>query len=194
MEGVNLRDRLIAYRADRGWSQATLVEKSGVSGATIAHIETGANTRPRRITLMRIAQAFGVSLDDFLSDAPPKAPQGPEVPPLELEAMYVADDAARRRALEAASDEERERYVSAIERVSRDVFFSVYGDGDWGDIATDETRSEGERRVARAQLARIWQHIERLAELHAEATSGKEPPQEELAEFISSHAGVGAGA
>ncbi len=120
MEGVDIRDRLLAYRADRGWSQARLVEESGVSGATIAHLETGANKRPRRITLMRLAQAFGVSLDDFLSDGPPKAPasqealQRQETPQVELAQMARAGREARHRALAGATPEQLERYLGDI--------------------------------------------------------------------------------
>jgi transcriptional regulator with XRE-family HTH domain len=106
---------LLAYRADRGWSQARLVEESGVAGATIAHIETRANKNPRRITLMRLAQAFGVSLDEFLSDRPPKAPVQTEALPLRLEWTYDADDASREQALEAATTEERAVYVGEID-------------------------------------------------------------------------------
>lgn len=195
MEGADVRDRLLAYRADRGWSQARLAEESGVSETTIAHIETGANKRPRRITLMRLAQAFGVTLDEFLSDGLPKAPRSQDVPPLRLKEMYVADAEERLRALEAASEEERERYVASTERVISDVLASMQEEGDWADIAADASKSEGERRVAREQLARIWGHIDRLARLRTEATGeDEEPPREELARFIATHVGVGAGA
>ncbi len=73
MDGEHIRDRLLAYRASRGWSQARTAEESGVSNATVAHIESGFSPNPRRITLMKFAQGFGVSLDEFLSDNPPKA-------------------------------------------------------------------------------------------------------------------------
>jgi len=75
----NIRDRLLAYRVARGWSQVRTAEEAGVGHATITNIETGANTRPHRATLMKLALAFGVSLDEFLSDNPPKAP-GPSLP------------------------------------------------------------------------------------------------------------------
>jgi transcriptional regulator with XRE-family HTH domain len=75
----NLRDRLLAYRVARGWSQVRTAEEAGVGHATITNIETGANTRPHRATLMKLALAFGVSLDEFLSDRPPKPP-GPSLP------------------------------------------------------------------------------------------------------------------
>lgn len=117
-EEGNIRDRLLAYRADRGWSQARTAEESGVAPATIAHIETGANRRPRRITLMKLAQSFGVSLDDFLSDGPPAAPRGiePGAARLELAKLFDAEPAVRRRALQEATPEEVGRYLLDLER------------------------------------------------------------------------------
>jgi transcriptional regulator with XRE-family HTH domain len=70
LQKTQIRDRLLAYRIARGWTQAQTAEKAGVSPTTIAHIETGANDNPRRITLMRLAHAFGVSLEEFLGEAP----------------------------------------------------------------------------------------------------------------------------
>jgi len=74
LQNTEVRDRLLAYRVARGWTQVRTAEEAGISPTTIAHIETGANTNPRRATLMRLAIAFGVSLDEFLSEGPPKAP------------------------------------------------------------------------------------------------------------------------
>jgi transcriptional regulator with XRE-family HTH domain len=191
LEGVDIRDRLLAYRADRGWSQAKTAEESGVAPATIAHIETGANKRPRRITLMRLAQSFGVSLDDFLSDGPPRAPHIQEAPQLQLEVLYEADAPTRRRALEAASPEEIERYIDTIDRVIRDVTRTTTP---YEEIIDDKSKSEGERRVARTSLESLWRHISRLTSLRIEATGEDDtpPPQEEIAELIA-HADVGAG-
>jgi transcriptional regulator with XRE-family HTH domain len=74
LQNVEIRDRLLAYRVARGWTQARTAEEASISPTTIAHIETGANINPRRATLMRLAMAFGVSLDEFLSAGSPKAP------------------------------------------------------------------------------------------------------------------------
>jgi len=173
LEGVNLRDRLIAYRADRGWSQARLVEESGVSGATIAHIETGANKRPRRITLMRLAQAFGVSLDDFLSDGPPKAPQAPEIPPLQLEVMYAEDDeATRRRVLEAASEAEREAYLAELDRALGRTEHALLEDA----ASAASTLDEDERLAYTGRRNVLRRYIGRLVALRDEATGERAAP------------------
>ncbi len=132
-EEVDMRDRLLAYRADRGWSQARLVQESGVSGATIAHIETRANKRPRRITLMRLAQAFGVSLDEFLAKGLPKPPASRSAPALELAELFGADPKLRQRALAAASTAEVARYLADLDRALTNA-----GKGDEDD--TPDTR------------------------------------------------------
>jgi transcriptional regulator with XRE-family HTH domain len=200
---TEIRDRLLAYRIARGWTQVQTAQRAGISPTTIAHIETGDTDNPRRITLMRLAQAFGVSLEEFVGEAPPGqadlfevAEEEPSVPlapapALQLEEMYVADAATRRRALEAATAEEREVYAVTIARVVWDVLRSA---SEWADIAADESKSERERRVARESQESLWRHLSRLTTLRVEATGeAEEQPQEELAEFIGGNASVGAG-
>lgn len=79
MSEAEIRDRLLAYRVSRGWTQVQAAKEAGVGRATVENIETGVNRKPHRATLMKLALAFGVSLDEFLSDRPPKAP-GPSLP------------------------------------------------------------------------------------------------------------------
>ena len=79
MREGHIRDRLLAYRVSRGWTQVRTAEEAGVGRATVENIETGANRKPHRATLMKLALAFGVSLEEFLSDRPPKA-SGPSLP------------------------------------------------------------------------------------------------------------------
>lgn len=79
MTDVDVGERLLLYRDARGWSQERTAEEAGVSPTTITHIETGQSPNPRRVTLMRLARAFGVSLEEFLSDRPPKG-GGPSLP------------------------------------------------------------------------------------------------------------------
>jgi transcriptional regulator with XRE-family HTH domain len=72
MTDRDVGERLLLYRDARGWSQEWTAKEAGVSPTTITHIETGQNRNPRRVTLRRLARAFGVSVDEFLSDRPPK--------------------------------------------------------------------------------------------------------------------------
>ena len=166
MEGVDIRDRLVAYRADRGWSQARLVEESGVSGATIAHLETGANKRPRRITLTRIAQGFGVSLDDLLSDEPPRAAYLHRAPELELVPMFEARPAARRRALEAAHIDDIERYLRQVEEHKAHTEAEIMRTVAEANSAPDALRSGYE-----SSLQGHIDYVYKLGQMRAEAES-----------------------
>jgi transcriptional regulator with XRE-family HTH domain len=173
------------HRRQRGWSQQDLSEASGVGQDTISALERG-HHEPRPSTLRKLARAFGVEVAELFRD-PDLTPRRTE--PLELEALYVADAAARHRALEAATAREREAYAARIDRVILDT---LRGIPEWEDIAADESNSEGERRIAERQRDSLWRHIRLLADLRVEAVGEVEgPPQEERAEFIATHAGVG---
>jgi len=54
-----LAERIILERASRGWSQAELAKRAGVSPSTIALAETGGSKTSAR-TLYRIAQALEI--------------------------------------------------------------------------------------------------------------------------------------
>ncbi len=55
--------RLKELRKKSGWSQQKLADKAGVSYNTITKIEQGAATMPTIQTMIKIADAFGISLD-----------------------------------------------------------------------------------------------------------------------------------
>jgi transcriptional regulator with XRE-family HTH domain len=55
--------RLQRLRAEHGWSQAEVAERSGVPQPTISKIERGRKPRPG--TGVRLAAAFGLTLDEF---------------------------------------------------------------------------------------------------------------------------------
>ena len=170
---TDLGERLWELREERGWSQKRTAKEAGLSHVTIAHLETG-KVEPRLPTLRKLARTFDMTVDELL-EGEPSVPLGPA---LELEAMYVADAAARREALEGASDEGRERYAATIDRVIVSV---LRGIPEW----------EGEHQEARETREALWRHISRLMTLHAEATGeDEEPPQEDLAGFIAVHASV----
>ena len=64
---VAIGHRVRQYRLDRGLSQEILSEKADVTPAHLIHIERG-NTKPSLPTLIRIANALEVSIDDLLCD------------------------------------------------------------------------------------------------------------------------------
>ncbi len=53
-------------RKKSGWSQQKLAEEAGVSYNTITKIEQGAATMPTIQTMIKIADAFGISLDELV--------------------------------------------------------------------------------------------------------------------------------
>ena len=53
-------------RKKSSWSQQKLAEKAGVSYNTVTKIEQGAATMPTIQTMIKIADAFGISLDELV--------------------------------------------------------------------------------------------------------------------------------
>ena len=58
--------RLKELRKKTGWSQQKLAEKASLSYNTITKIEQGAATKPTIQTIIKLADAFGVSLDELV--------------------------------------------------------------------------------------------------------------------------------
>ena len=61
-----LSKRLKALRKEKDWSQQKLAEKTGLSFNAITKIEQGLAKHPTLKTLVKIADAFGVSLDGLV--------------------------------------------------------------------------------------------------------------------------------
>jgi len=57
---------LKGYRSKKGWSQEKLAREAGVSYQAVIKIERGYTKSPRLETIIKIAQALGVSLDDLI--------------------------------------------------------------------------------------------------------------------------------
>lgn len=90
-------------RKERGFTQQSLAEASGLSISTIRGVEQGARSEPGAETLLQIGQALGVSVETLLtgvssvSTAPPPAfaefmdmPAGRGASPEERESLRVA--------------------------------------------------------------------------------------------------------
>ncbi|MDD5700376.1 MAG: helix-turn-helix transcriptional regulator [Candidatus Nanoarchaeia archaeon] len=58
-----LEQRLKQLRKKVGWSQQKLAEKAGLSFNVITKIEQGVAKRPTIQTMIKLADAFGISLD-----------------------------------------------------------------------------------------------------------------------------------
>ena len=61
---ISVGNRIKALRTAKGWTQATLAEKSGVEPSNISHIERAA-TKLSLPTMVNIANALDVSLDEI---------------------------------------------------------------------------------------------------------------------------------
>ncbi|MFH1995806.1 MAG: helix-turn-helix transcriptional regulator [Candidatus Omnitrophota bacterium] len=61
-----LSGRLKRLRKKAGWSQQKLAEKAGLSYNAITKIEQGTAKQPTIQTIIKIADAFGVSLDEVV--------------------------------------------------------------------------------------------------------------------------------
>jgi transcriptional regulator with XRE-family HTH domain len=58
--------RLKELRKKAGWSQQKLAEEAGLSYNTITKIEQGAATKPTIQTMIKIADALKISIDELV--------------------------------------------------------------------------------------------------------------------------------
>ena len=61
-----LTKKVLALRKKAGWSQQKLAEKAGLSYNMITKIEQGVAKQPTIQTVMKIAKAFHISLDELV--------------------------------------------------------------------------------------------------------------------------------
>jgi len=61
-----LQQRIKQVRKKIGWSQQKLAEKAGLSLAVITKIEQGVAKRPSIQTMVKLADALGISLDELV--------------------------------------------------------------------------------------------------------------------------------
>ena len=57
---------LVKIRKQRGWSQEKLAVESGISYNTIIKIERGGIKNPKIETVVKLADAFGISIDELV--------------------------------------------------------------------------------------------------------------------------------
>jgi len=61
-----LSEKLKQLRKEKGWSQQKLAEKTGLSFNAITKIEQGLAKHPTLKTLVKIADVFGISIDELV--------------------------------------------------------------------------------------------------------------------------------
>jgi len=69
--GVDVRNRLRVLRAERGWSQAELGGRIGVSRQAVNAIETGKHD-PSLPLAFRLARLFGMNIEEIFDDGEPQ--------------------------------------------------------------------------------------------------------------------------
>ena len=63
-----IAQRLRELRADAGLSQQALAVAAGLSVSIVAQLERGATANPRISTLLALAKALGVAVDELLKE------------------------------------------------------------------------------------------------------------------------------
>lgn len=81
--GRQVGERLEELRRANKWSQGQLVIKTGLDKSTVYQILAGARKDPPIGTVMRFADAFGVSLDALVGREPLQMPE-PQAAPAEV--------------------------------------------------------------------------------------------------------------
>ena len=76
---MELSKRLVVLRRKKGWCQIDLARATGIPQPTICRLESGDIKQPKIMTLVRIAEALGVSADYLASED-----ERPEIGPVAL--------------------------------------------------------------------------------------------------------------
>lgn len=63
-------DRVKAERTQRSWSQQELADRAGLEQSYISKLELNLRPRPSGEALQKLAQAFGITIDDLLKESP----------------------------------------------------------------------------------------------------------------------------
>jgi len=67
---TNLATQTVKIRKTLGWSQLKLSQVSGITQATISRIESGKTSNPHISHVIKIADAFGTSIDNLIGRKP----------------------------------------------------------------------------------------------------------------------------
>lgn len=62
------KDLIINLISEKGWSRYKLCKQANLAQSTLSDILSGKNSNPRMDTIQKIADALGVSVNDFFDD------------------------------------------------------------------------------------------------------------------------------
>jgi transcriptional regulator with XRE-family HTH domain len=71
---TRLAENIKKFRKSKGWSQHKLSNEAGLSLTGITKMEQGVTTDPAISTLVKVADALGVVMDDLLGRTVPRFP------------------------------------------------------------------------------------------------------------------------
>ena len=103
---MNLAQRIMELRKQRGWSQEDLSEQMDVSRQSVSKWESGASV-PDLEKILKLSQLFDVSTDYLLKDNIAELPQSPADTPVSREPVP-----------RNVSTAEAENYLALIRRAS----------------------------------------------------------------------------
>ena len=136
------------WRESQGLTQRELADMAGIGYVTVARIEGGQGANPP--TARKIAKALGITVADLLEHPPVPLGIGP-LPRLDPWGMLGVRDAEyRAAALEAATDEERERYVAELDDAIGRVELALSQD------AANPPAEEDEKAAHALRLRKLW--------------------------------------
>ena len=69
---LDLAEHLKRLRKKRGWTQQKLAEEAGMSYVIITKIEQGVSKEPTILSMVKLADALGVSLDELVRRTSPR--------------------------------------------------------------------------------------------------------------------------
>ena len=85
---MNLGERIYKFRTAKNMSQGDLADALEVSRQSVSKWENGTAV-PELDKIVKMAQVFGVSLDELVTGAEPAAPSEPQPPQPEIHTVYI---------------------------------------------------------------------------------------------------------
>jgi transcriptional regulator with XRE-family HTH domain len=162
---VDVAERLFLYRDSAGWSQVELAKRAGISRTSVVLTESG-QTAPRLPTLRRLARAFGVSVDEFLSDREPRPAPKTAAPDLIARLRELPPDDRRLvlRGVWGQWTSDMEADAEAMERANEFQRSTGTTDDDLRRALVELEPLEARRLLResaehREQVARYWQRL-----------------------------------
>lgn len=77
-QAAKISSNIKKFRDEKGWNQATLADKAGISGAALSKIEKGDGRVPTIVVLRKIASALNIPPHEITGEKPEVASEADE--------------------------------------------------------------------------------------------------------------------